>query len=69
MTCGFSYSHQSRTTPDVLITTHTSTTKAPVSFIEVKRTSLATHVYLKTDETAQALREAQILLEGCNEDH
>ena len=54
---------------DVLITAHNTTGTTSLAFIEVKRTSLATHLYLKTDETAQPLRKAQILLQGCINDH
>ena len=51
------------TVTDVLITSHNAGA-IPLSFIEVKRTNLSTHLCLQTDETAQALREAHILMQG-----
>ena len=51
------------TVTDVLITSHNAGA-IPLAFIEVKKTNLSTHLCLQTDATAQALREAHILMQG-----
>ena len=57
------------TVTDVLITAYSDTDASPLAFIEVKRTTLATHLYLKSDETAQALQVAHILMQGFSKEH